>query len=264
MAPLTEAEGLASLISKNRHLLHSRLAPDPYLCRIARELPKHHGFLGKSAQAVYQRQTKFLATTMAAHFGRTPDQLRVLDWGCGKGQNAYLMKQNGFDVVACDIQGEFFGKEIPLLAGIDLVALEDPVKLPFETASFDIVTSFGVLEHVPKDLESMREIHRILKPGGVFFITFLPYPLSWTQIVTKMRRTYIWRDYHDHFYSQGLVRRLASQSRFSVESLWFGQLFPKNSVPRVLDPLLEPIDRALCRTPLRYFATNLEAVLVAT
>lgn len=255
---------LKRIISDNRHLLHSAKTPDPHISRIAREFPAHHAFLGRSAQALYQRMARFLARVASAHFGRPPGDLRVLDWGTGKGQNAFLMKQEGFNVTACDVSADGFGRDVPLLEGIELVELTDPVKLPFPDASFDIVASFGVLEHVPKDLESMHEIRRILRPGGLFYVTFLPYPLSWTQAITRMRFNYQWRNYHDHFYSKSLVRRLAAQSGFRVESLWFGQLFPKNSIPRAFDSILEPIDRTLCRTPLGHFATNLEAMLVAT
>lgn len=229
---------------------------------VAREFPRHHTFLKNSVHATYQRQSRFLRRVATGHFGRE-EGLRVLDWGCGKGQNAFLMKQQGFEVTACDVQTDLLGVECPLLEGIDLVPLNDPVKLPFETASFDVVTSFGVLEHVPQDLASMKEIKRILKPNGLFYITFLPYPFSWTQALTRMRSSYEWRDYHDRFYFQRTLQGLAPKAGFSIAGLWFAQLFPKNSVPRALDPVLEPLDRMLCNTPLRYLATNLEAVLVA-
>lgn len=256
-------EDLTRLIAASRPLLRGTVAPDPGICAVARTSPAHHAFLANSVQAVYQRQSNFLAAVLTKYFRRATNGIRVLDWGAGKGQNAYLLRQRGFEVVACDVRGDVeFGADCPLLEGIKHIPLDDPVKLPFEDSSFDVVTSFGVLEHVPRDLESMREIWRILRPGGIFYITFLPYPLSWTQAITRLRVSYQWRDYHDHFYSRKTLHRLAGESRFSVASLWFAQLFPKNSVPRSLDPVLEPLDRALCRTPLRYFATNLEAVLV--
>ena len=46
--------------------------------------------------------------------------------------------------------------------------------LPDETGSFDFVLSNGVLEHVANEYESMKEIYRVLKTGGIFAITFLP------------------------------------------------------------------------------------------
>ena len=47
-------------------------------------------------------------------------------------------------------------------------------RLPFDDASFDAVLSCGVLEHVPYEEGSVREIARVLKPGGHFFVYQLP------------------------------------------------------------------------------------------
>jgi len=43
----------------------------------------------------------------------------------------------------------------------------DSELLPFESASFDLVYSWGVIHHTPDTSAAVREIHRVLKPGGV-------------------------------------------------------------------------------------------------
>jgi SAM-dependent methyltransferase len=45
-------------------------------------------------------------------------------------------------------------------------------KLPFADKSFDIVTSFSVIEHQPNKTMAIEEVGRILKPGGIFAISF--------------------------------------------------------------------------------------------
>jgi 2-polyprenyl-3-methyl-5-hydroxy-6-metoxy-1,4-benzoquinol methylase len=45
-------------------------------------------------------------------------------------------------------------------------------KLPFADKSFDIVTSFSVIEHLPNKTMAIEEVGRILKPGGIFAISF--------------------------------------------------------------------------------------------
>jgi SAM-dependent methyltransferase len=50
----------------------------------------------------------------------------------------------------------------------------DLQRLPFDDASFDVVFASHVLEHVPDDAAAIRQIHRILKPGGT---AFLPVPI---------------------------------------------------------------------------------------
>jgi SAM-dependent methyltransferase len=262
---MTASLDLGEIIAESRNILAERVTADPVLADIANRWPSHR-FLGHCTQAVYQRQVQLLTTILIRHLDKTPDQISVHDWGCGKGHISYLLKKQGFRVTASDrndgTDDSAYGQQTPIidLTGIKVVPLEDPVKLPFADAAFDATTSFGVLEHVSHDLESLLEIRRVTKRGGILYITFLPYPLSWTQALARFGGN----NYHDRLYWRRSVDELAKRAGFSVRSIWWGQLLPKNSVPLQLDRFLEPIDRFLCwRTPLRYLATNLEAVLVA-
>ncbi len=259
-------ESLAAIIERGRGMLAQKVAPDPYLAEVAGR-SRSHWLLGNSVQMVYQRQVGFLSDLILNHTARPAEKVNILDWGCGRGHITYLLRKRGFSVTACDRDGgadenSAFRSERPILAeqNIDVVPLTDEVKLPFQSGSFDCVTSFGVLEHVARDLDSLKEIRRVLRPGGILYIAFLPYPLSWTQAAARL----FGDRYHDRLYRRRRLRELAYAAEFRVQAVWFGQLFPKNPTPLVLDRVLEPIDRLACRyTPLKYFATNLEAVLTA-
>jgi SAM-dependent methyltransferase len=259
-------ESLAAIIEHGRGMLVQKVEPDPYLCEVAGR-SRSHWLLGNAVQMVYQRQVGFLSDLILGYTGRPAEKVNILDWGCGRGHITYLLRKRGFSVTACDRDGgadenSAFRSERPILTeqSIDVVPLTDDVKLPFQTGSFDCVTSFGVLEHVARDLDSLKEIRRVLRPGGLLYITFLPYRLSWTQAAARL----FGDRYHDRLYGRRRLRELAYAAEFRVQAIWFGQLFPKNPTPLVLDRVLEPIDRLACRyTPLKYFATNLEAVLTA-
>jgi SAM-dependent methyltransferase len=245
--------------------LSEALAPNPYLTRIATETPSHR-FLAHSTQAVYRRQVRYLSKLLNVRSDQSGKSIKVLDWGCGKGHITYLLLEEGLDVTSCDVDNSAhdstFGQETPILKGLEkpVIPLRDPISLPFETASFDCVTSFGVLEHVSTDIGSLKEVRRVLRPGGLFFVTFLPFRFSWTQALARLRGN----SYHDRLYSIRQVAELARATGFKLETIWLAQLFPKNSVPYFLDKYLEPLDRWICRnTPLRYLATNLEVVLSA-
>ena len=245
--------------------ISSFVEQDEFLASIGDRYPSHR-FLANSTQIVYIRYVEELSRWLRARHQRPEEEIRVLDWGCGKGQITYLLAKRGFNVTSCDVEGDredsSFGQATPIIdeLNVSVIRLRHESELPFADGSFDCVVSFGVLEHVPSDSASLQEIRRVLRPGGILFITFLPYFLSWTQALGRL----CGQTFHDRLYSQRGIRELAGASRFAVESLGFGQLFPKNSVPRRLAKVLEPLDRALCRrTPMRYFATNLAVVLKA-
>jgi SAM-dependent methyltransferase len=247
-----------------RKILPDPISPENFLSGIARRYPTH-AFLGNATQGVYLRQVRFLAEYCGSLFHKKTSAIKVLDWGCGKGHISYLLKRQGFQTTSCDrnkpSDDSSFGQETPILSRekIKIIPLEDDVRLPFKNRTFDLVVSFGVLEHVPRDEESMVEIRRVLKPGGVFFVSFLPYFLSWTQFVARLRGD----DYHDRLYSEGGFRRLADRTGWKVVDLWHGQLFPKNSFSGPNPNRFERWDRFLTdSTPLRFFATNLECVLI--
>ena len=263
--PSREATTITRLGEKHRRILRAPIAQDEFLSSVARGTQSHQ-FLGNSVQSVYARQVAFLSATLREYAGIAENQIKVLDWGCGKGHITYLLRERGFDVTSCDVMSSrddsTFGQEVPIIRAkeIPIVPLHHPSKLPFDDKTFDCVVSFGVLEHVPTDVASLHEVHRILKPGGIFFLTFLPYFLSWTQALARLRGN----NYHDRLYGKQHLRRLARDAGFQLACVSHGQFLPKNSMPIAFDHILEPVDRFVCEyTPLKYLATNLEALLVA-
>ncbi|MFZ0313219.1 MAG: class I SAM-dependent methyltransferase [Candidatus Korobacteraceae bacterium] len=260
------APDLRKIVQTARRTLSGPTPHDPYLESIATRSASHR-FLANCTQAVYIRHISCLAEILATVCNRPANEISILDWGCGKGQITYLLRQRGFAVASCDIENleaddSTFGQEVPIIReqAIDVIPLRHAYQLPFADKSFDCVISFGVLEHVKSDRDSLAEIRRILKDRGLLYITFLPYFLSWTQQVARLRG----ETYHDRLYKERRFAALVESFGFSVADLSHGQFFPKNSVPLSFDRMLEPLDRWLCAyTPLRYFATNLEAVLTA-
>lgn len=104
------------------------------------------------------RQRDYEIGVIAAYF---PPGARVLELGAGTGQQSLTLSQRGFNVAAVDVDSSPYAGE-----QVFPVTRYDGKTLPFPDASFDIVFSSNVLEHV-RDLASMhQELRRVLKPGG--------------------------------------------------------------------------------------------------
>ncbi len=97
-----------------------------------------------------------------------PKGARILDYGCGKGEIVEALRSRGFEALGCDVYyegGDYSsGVDKKLLGGI--IRRMEGDKIPFPDDSFDYVINNQVMEHV-KDMDSvLKEIHRVLKPGG--------------------------------------------------------------------------------------------------
>ena len=210
---------------------------------------------------VYLYLVDYMVNLASRWFKTDATQLNVLDWGCGKGQITFLLNERGVSVTSADrlddSDDSSFGQSTPIISktGIQVVGLEHDYLLPFADESFEIIISMGVLEHVPNELESLKEINRILKPGGLLFCFFLPYQYSWTQNLAHLRGNF----YHDRLYSKQIVMDLLSASQFDLLDIWNRQLLPKNSVQYPNYHLFESMDQWLTdHTPIKHLGTNIE------
>jgi SAM-dependent methyltransferase len=94
----------------------------------------------------------------------------LLDFGCGNGaQTAFFANQfdsiTGLDVNARSIT-EFSARFLDLEISARGLAYEGR-DIPLETATIDCAISFEVLEHVDDERHALRELHRVLRPGGL-------------------------------------------------------------------------------------------------
>jgi len=116
--------------------------------------------------------------------------MKVLDAGCGAGRHlCEAFREEGVEVVGIDLNLEDLRKAHGLLhlmaeekGGSWLLIRGDLTKLPFRDGAFDAVICSEVLEHIPENREAIKELVRVLKPGGTLGVSvprFFPERLCW-------------------------------------------------------------------------------------
>jgi SAM-dependent methyltransferase len=130
----------------------------------------------------YSRSVEYplVSRLLAAHPGQ-----RLLDVGAGRmAEFAALMARQGLQVTAVDAR-EDVGAEAPPLDGLRVLRA-DARRLEFEDGQFDRVTAISTVEHIEEgDDDAMRELARVLAPGGRMVAT-VPYnPLKRAEIFER-------------------------------------------------------------------------------
>ena len=106
----------------------------------------------------------------------TPDTKTILEWGCGVSRvvrhlNQFISKDSV--VFACDINEKMIAWDKANIANVtfDLVSYLPPTN--YEDKSFDLIYALSVFTHIESTYQVywIKEIARIIKPGGVFLFT---------------------------------------------------------------------------------------------
>lgn len=125
---------------------------------------------------MWHRQFRFWEERFSAAPGRS-----YLECGAGSAQTSIYFAGQGYDCTLLDnsAPGIHMGKCNFQRAGREgKFLVGDMCDLPFGDASFDIVFSDGVLEHFESIEKPIKEMARILKPGGIFAAEVVPKKLS--------------------------------------------------------------------------------------
>ena len=106
-----------------------------------------------------------------------------LDLGCGEGHNTRLLAERGANVVAIDIADVFVAAASAFRGGGVRYVIADGATLPFASGSFDFVTAFMSLMDVGDPESTLRELQRVLVPGG-----FVQFSVMHPATATPIRR----------------------------------------------------------------------------
>ncbi|MDX6681713.1 MAG: hypothetical protein QOG94_1752 [Solirubrobacteraceae bacterium] len=159
---------------------------------------RHWWFVGRRA---------ILLRVLEQHVGRSARPVDVLDFGCGTGAWLTLLQRFGpvravdgdeAAVSFCRQRGHTDVRHVPAGA-----------PLPFADESFDLVTSLDVVEHIEDEDGALRELHRVMRPGGLLLVAVPAFMFLWgdqDEISRHVRR-----------YTDASLRRALRRAGFVVE-----------------------------------------------
>jgi ubiquinone/menaquinone biosynthesis C-methylase UbiE len=124
-------------------------------------------FRGELVEAEHLARYRWAAGAVASR--------EVLDAGCGEGYGARLLADLGGArrCVGIDIDERTIAAAREAYGDVEAIEFEvgDVTHLPFEDASFDVVTCFETIEHVSAQRDAIAELARVLRPGGLLLIS---------------------------------------------------------------------------------------------
>lgn len=139
---------------------------------------------------------------------------RVLDFSPSRCLYRAMKKKRGIEYVSSDWAGEFFADKKH-----DLTAIAEP------DDSFDLIICYHVLEHIDDDRQAMRELYRVLKPGGQLLVQtpFKPGGIFEDPSITtpEGRLQHFGQEDHVRVYSVAGLRQRLERTGFNVEVLAF-------------------------------------------
>jgi SAM-dependent methyltransferase len=158
----------------------------------------------------YRARRKVLAA-LIERVARPAPGSRILEVGCGTGHNFPMLEQFGtveaieVDPAAREIAEHRLGRAV---GSAPLPALDGVAD-----ASFDIIGSFDVIEHIADDAAALAGIARCLKPGGKFVMTVPAHQWMWSAHDVV--------NHHQRRYSKGGLEGLFRASPLKLEKMGY-------------------------------------------
>lgn len=155
-----------------------------------------------------------------------PQPARVLDAGCGSGRNMVELARLG------TVSGvELSDTSVALARRREVgdVIAGSVMEMPFADDSFDLAVSLDVIEHLEDDLGALRELRRVVAPGGALLVTVPAYQWLWSGHDEI--------NHHHRRYTRRTLQRVAEQAGWrQLRTTYFNSLLlPAAIVLRVLD-----------------------------
>jgi SAM-dependent methyltransferase len=190
-------------------LVYVNALPDP---------ASHHRQVGESLvytddqlakRPFFRRRAHELLESIEGRQGRPG---RLLDLGCGIGTELEVAIERGWSATGIELATGSL--RVAREQGLDVI--DRPLaQAELPDASFDLVTVNHALEHMPRVRPVLADVRRVLKPGGVLFVS-VPNLEAWQHRTRLDRFGLAFNDDHYLFFTPATLNRLLGSSGFDV------------------------------------------------
>ncbi|MBT3721641.1 class I SAM-dependent methyltransferase [archaeon] len=172
------------------------------------EFKKNEKQIILSKRESFSLQLSFLKTYIK------PQGKKLLDIGTGKGYLLDVAKKQGYNCYGLDIS-----KYATKIAKKNhkKIFTGDLFSAKYKSNYFDVITATDLLEHIENPHEFVKEVRRILKPGGYFFV-ITPNTDSFTRKILG-KKWYQYKYEHIIYYNKSSIKELFEKYDFKIQEI---------------------------------------------
>lgn len=162
---------------------------------------------------------------------------QILEVGCGRGFYEQFLGSvfPAVKITGVDLKESYLNVARHTVTNKNVTFVNaDATNLPFKAKAFDRIIATEVLEHIPDEQGVLKELYRVLKPGGIIVITVphKQYPMAWDPLNYFLERVFhthvpshiwwlagIWAD-HVRLYGERELVNAVAGAGFRVKKIW--------------------------------------------
>lgn len=196
-----------------------------------RVAPKYEQIHPEIFNPIEQARIQSMLKKAMTYLDSQGENICALDFGAGSGNLTRHMLNCGMHVVAADISNQFLTliqRKFENMERVSTFTLNGRDLSGLHDNTFDLVAAYSVLHHIPDYLQSIREMVRVLKPGGLILIDHETSENYWSNVS-----------------SHRALRKLASNTKLTEDLNIFSIPFVK--LFRTMERLIRAIKRHILR-----------------
>ncbi len=180
------------------------------------ELEENHWWFFGKRKVIFSLLKKYIGKEESADILKNQNDIKLLDIGCGTG---IILKEFSKYGTAYGVDFSDYAINFCKKRGLKNVSKGNANNLKFKKNSFDVVGIFDVLYHkeIKDDEKVMRDIWRILKPGGIIILTDSANMSLWSRHDVMVHAR--------HRYTTNEIRDKLQKAQFTVEKLSYYNFF---------------------------------------